>query len=200
MNNNTNYNELKKEVGAINSKNGLHNKEYSSEHFITLILSELYEAMEAERLNRMADIGKYIERLSSMSYSIEELTTTLELSSYNDKRLEIFERNSLYYVFIKGTIEEELADAFLRTMDIAYIHNIDLEVCNTKPLTGDYMTEDIYIITTDILSNATSLSHKVNLLASYIIQLANKHNVELSLQVRFKLDYNKLSYKPIKKY
>lgn len=196
---NNDYNELKQEVGVINSKNGLHNKEYSYEHFITLILSELYEAMEADRLNRRADTDKYIERLASMSYSLEELLTALSLSD-KDKALAIFERNRLYYVFIKGTIEEELADAFLRTMDMAYIHNIDLEVCNTKPLTGDYMTEDIYIITTDVLSNTTSLSNKVNLLASYIIQLANKNNVELYLQVRFKLDYNNLSYKPIKKY
>lgn len=94
MNNNTNYNELKQEVGVINSKNGLHNKEYSSEHFITLILSELYEAMEAERLGHRADFVTFLQLLDANNSRMDEINLT------NEELHEILMQNRRKYVEI----------------------------------------------------------------------------------------------------
>lgn len=184
MNNNTNYNEFRKEVGEVNKAKGIHDKIYSYNHSLSLIFSELYEAMEADRLGN---------RVDKMNLDFEELH---EIITQNKaKYIEFYNKH------IKGTVEEELADAYLRLFDLAYVANVDLyyiDKSKLKELTGGYITEDILIIIEDTLkrSRKTQLSYLLN----YIKQLSYKHNAFLKLHSRLKLDYNKLYINNKKKY
>lgn len=61
---NNDYNEFRKEVGEVNKAKGIHDKIYSYNHSLSLIFSELYEAMEADRLgNRVDKINLDFEEL-----------------------------------------------------------------------------------------------------------------------------------------
>ena len=44
-----------KRAHKIATDNGFHDEKYSDKHFVSLIVAELYEAVEAHRENRRAD-------------------------------------------------------------------------------------------------------------------------------------------------
>lgn len=79
---------------------------------LMLIVSELGEACEADRKNRHADFK---------SYDSVYIDTLLECGSTIHSGNIAFER------CIKDTFEDEIADAFLRLMDLCGTMNIDIE-------------------------------------------------------------------------
>ena len=79
---------------------------------LMLIVSELGEACEADRKNRHADFE---------CYNSVYIDTLLECGSTIHSGNIAFER------CIKDTFEDEIADAFLRLMDLCGAMNIDIE-------------------------------------------------------------------------
>ena len=79
---------------------------------LMLIVTELGEACEADRKNRHADIYTFVEEFSKkitpMQNSDEAFKKTFE-------------------TYIKDTFEDEIADVFLRLMDLCGAMNIDIE-------------------------------------------------------------------------
>lgn len=197
---NNNYNEFRKEVGEVNKAKGIHDKIYSYNHSLSLIFSELYEAMEADRLGNRVDFVIFLNLLNLNSSRFDKINLDFEelhdiLIQNKTKYIDIYNKH------IKGTIEEEIADAYLRLFDLAYVANVDLyhiDKSKLKELTGEYITEDIIIIIEDVLkrSRKTQLSYLLN----YIRQLSYKYNTFLMLHSRLKLDYNKLYINNKKKY
>ena len=64
------------------------------EHFITLILSELYEAMEADRLGHRADFVTFLQLLDANNSRMDEINLT------NEELHEILMQNRRKYVEI----------------------------------------------------------------------------------------------------
>lgn len=56
-----NLNELRDEAYATAKANGWHEQEYSDEHYLMLIITEVAEAVQADRNNRHADVAKFKE-------------------------------------------------------------------------------------------------------------------------------------------
>jgi len=79
---------------------------------LMLIVSELSEALEADRKKRHADIGRYDNH---------EMDSSLFGRSRDECFKEAFE------LYIKDTFEDEIADAFLRLMDLCGAYGIDIE-------------------------------------------------------------------------
>ena len=79
---------------------------------LMLIVSELGEACEADRKNRHADLRKF-------QYYYEHLFQTGE--SLGSRFKNAFEHE------VKDTFEDEIADAFMRLMDLYGAMNIDIE-------------------------------------------------------------------------
>lgn len=78
---------------------------------LMLIVSELGEACEADRKNKHADFIAFREailRIDARSDSSEKFKSAFE-------------------AHIKDTFEDEIADAFLRLMDLCGEHHIDIE-------------------------------------------------------------------------
>lgn len=97
-----NLNELRNQAYRNAVVHGWHEENLSDEHFLCLVISELMEAVEADRKGSHADIeafNKYCDRIDFK---------------------ENFERQ------IKGTVEEELADACIRLLDLAGLRNCEL--------------------------------------------------------------------------
>jgi len=54
-----NLNELKERAYKCACNHGFHDKELSDDHFLALVISELSEAIEADRKNKHADIKQF---------------------------------------------------------------------------------------------------------------------------------------------
>ena len=101
-------------------------KGFDNFHIPTLLMltvSELGEALEADRKNRHADYKKLYEEFPA--FPITEFPKDVwEMHEFHEsleKYAEAFERN------VKDTFEDEIADAFLRLMDLCGAYDIDIE-------------------------------------------------------------------------
>jgi len=108
-------NELRDEIFAYAEKQGFHEAPFNFGESLMLIVSELSEALEADRK------GKYAENpLVPMTNEKVGYDNLL-----NIKPETITER--FYKTFVKGTVEEEIADAIMRLCALAGHNSIDLD-------------------------------------------------------------------------
>ena len=86
---------------------------------LMLIVSELGEACEADRKNKHADFITFREAILRTDNTIGDIV--LPPLDSSEKFKLAFEAH------IKDTFEDEIADAFLRLMDLCGEYNIDIE-------------------------------------------------------------------------
>ena len=95
-------NDLVDKAGKHAKDKGFHDKELSIGEALMLVVSELSEALEAARNGRWA--GKLLTSDVVCNYSMEK-----------------------YEALVRGTVEEEIADAVIRLADFCFRCGIDLE-------------------------------------------------------------------------
>lgn len=115
-----NLNSACQSVHKLALKKGFENQPIPTN--LMLVVTELSEAVEADRKNRHADYPRFKGNLpvrfvfpSGRSY----------LSAPLDKCEEIYKAS--FEKYIKDTFEDEIADAFMRLMDLCAELNIDIE-------------------------------------------------------------------------
>ena len=176
-----NLNELRDRAYKTDCDHGFHDEELSNEHCLCLVISELMEAVEADRKGKQPNIMQF-ER--GISYPMNDF-------------------KQVYDYCIKGTVEEELADAPIRLLDLCGLSKIDIgdfldEIISeeAKRYNGETFTESIYAISTipirceyeyDFLFN-----EQVNGMLLGIIGLAKYLNIDLFWHVEQKMRYNEL--------
>lgn len=104
----SNVNELAKEVYRRNVEKGFYQKEKNIGEMIALLHSELSEALECDRKDRYANADN--ETWDMLDASPDEM-------SFAD----------LFRETVKDTFEDEIADTFIRLLDISGFLEIDLE-------------------------------------------------------------------------
>lgn len=97
-------NELSKEIYEANKAKGFHEEKHSFEHMACLIISELMEAVEADRKGRIADLDGFNKAMEHDSRYPEGLDESFEFNFKN---------------YIKDTVEDKLCDAVIRLLDTA---------------------------------------------------------------------------------
>lgn len=102
-----NLNELRDKAYQCAVVHGWHEENLSDEHFLCLVISELMEAVEADRKGRHADTKKFNQE---MDYYIHEMKLYGE--NYDKAYRDTFE----YY--LKDSVEDELSDACIRLLDL----------------------------------------------------------------------------------
>ena len=100
-----NLNKLRDRAYKTACEHGFHDEELSNEHYLCLVISELMEAVEADRKGKKSLIMQFECGIS-------------------------YPKNNFKQVFdfcIKGTVEEELADVVIRCLDLAGLRGWDLQ-------------------------------------------------------------------------
>ena len=99
-----NLNELAKQFHERAKEKGFWDEPRETGTLLMLIVSELSEALEADRKNKHADMGNY----------------------YVDLGIGLSEEHA-FRGYIKDTFEDELADTFIRLLDLVGYMGIDIE-------------------------------------------------------------------------
>ncbi len=195
-----NLNELAKEIHKDNKAKGFHDEDWSNEHCLCLVISELMEAVEADRAsnrNKNANLEIFNRRIdSSRSYKglIPEIS--------KERAYQV-----IYDETIKGSIAEELADAVIRLLDLAGKKELYISVSNSDNseciefFNKKTFTEQIYSLCNSIFNWSNHLDETINN-CIYIIEIICKtKGIDLYQHVSLKLKYNKTRpYKHGKEY
>lgn len=169
-----NLNNLRDEALKIACNHGFHDTELSDEHCLMLVITELSEAVEADR--------------KGCWFTDEDRTEYLKCQK--DKFY-----TYAYENYIKGTVEEELADTVIRMLDMAGMRNIDLNdrfVISYTVSKSKSFTENCYSIIKDIVNYKYTLEECINYAIRQIIELAGFYNINLEWHINMKMEYNSL--------
>lgn len=150
---------------------GFHDKEYSDEHWLMLILTEIGEAVNADRKDKYADI--------------EEFNKTTKITDFGFMRT--FEK------CIKDSVCDELADVVIRCLDFAGLKKIDIdqeeEKCKDD---GSSFTDKMYWICYSLCYDDFYLSDNIGEVLIDIFQVASCYKIDLLWFVEQKMRYNEL--------
>lgn len=177
---NINLNKWRDRAYKTACEHGFHDKELSNEHLLCLVISELMEAVEADRKGKL---GKKCKSSFEMEYNrypalVEE-----------EKRFKCsFEKH------IKDSLPDELSDAVIRLLDLAGLRNFNLNRFSPVDVVSreKTFTENIYAIVKEIIDRKYSLEEQVNYVITQVFALANILGVDLLWHINQKMRYNEL--------
>lgn len=178
-------------------EHGFHNQELSNEHCFCLVISELMEAVEADRKGKRANVDRYNKKIAN-----SRICQGLDPDIPKERGYEV-----AYNETIKGSIEEELADAVIRLLDLAGFRGISLELANediddcvedmAEACRNETFIESIYSISTlpvrydGIFDFPTALNDMI----LSIFGLAKHLDIDLLWHIKQKMKYNELREK-----
>lgn len=170
-------------------KHGFHEQNYRDYHYMMLIVTEISEAVNADRN------GKYANR--TMFEKNFDTPQTNPVSHW------IF----CYEVFIKDTVEDEFADAAIRIFDYVGLNDSHIndslfteeaysDLC--KSLEGHSLTEILFCV---ILSFGKEDTCDVSTILYYLFAVSYHFGIDLLWHIEQKMKYNEMRpYKHNKKY
>lgn len=176
-------NELRDRAYKTACEHGFHEEELSDKHFLMLVITELSEAVEADRKGRLGDI-EYYKFLSNKS-----IVRTCNPEYFN----------KLAFIFsIKDSVGDELADAAIRLLDLAGSRNVDVQRIQT--MEKEYVSlfnmipfpECIYDIVLNIVKYERSIPSCINISLASIFALAECGDIDLIWHINEKMKYNEL--------
>jgi NTP pyrophosphatase (non-canonical NTP hydrolase) len=191
-------NELRDKAYRTACGHGFHDQELSNEHFLCLVISELMEAVEADRRGKRANVDWFEKKIST-----SRICQGLDPDIPKERGYEV-----AYNETIKGSIEEELADAVIHLLDLAGLRGISLEPA-MKDINSDVIddsadscvsetfTETIYAISTLPVryDGLFDFPTTVNDMIVSIFGLAKHLEIDLFWHIEQKMRYNELREK-----
>lgn len=152
------------------------------------------EAVEADRKGRRANVDRYNKKIAN-----SRICQGLDSDIPKERGYEV-----AYNETIKGSIEEELADAVIRLLDLAGLRGISLELANgdiddciedmAEACKDETFTESIYSISTLPVryDGLYDFHTTVNDMVLSIFGLAKYLEIDLFWHIEQKMKYNKL--------
>ena len=174
-----NLNKLRDKAYQCAVAHGWHEENLSNEHFLCLVISELMEAVEADRTGKHADRKSFIKH-----YAAEEPHDSANFM-YSFTR------------FIKGTVEEELADACIRLLDLAGLRNVDFVIQQVEYPFGsnETFTEFCFGVCRQITSSTherIGFSININVVLMDIFSYCRYKGIDIIWHIEQKMKYNEL--------
>ena len=183
-------NGMMNEVWKIATSHGWHEQPHSTEHYLGLIMTEMAEAIEADRNGKRANTDAMAELLDAQAKSKEGLSAHWYDMWYSE----------YYNFYVKGSIEEEFADVVIRVLDMAYgrhcsPHDSDYLLWHGYDNYGDNFSkeksfvESAWTFIKEVLNFGTmNISDSV----SYMYAWAEHLGIDLDTHIRWKMKYNEL--------
>ncbi len=171
-----NLNELRDKAYQCAVAHGWHDENLSDEHFLCLVISELMEAVEADRK------GMHANRANFEYYMKQR------------KR----DDGEFMYAFkqdIKDSVEDELADACIRMLDLAGLRGYDLdsfdyEGSDTEDYSDMTFTESMFRICVYVTDNL--YRDEPFILLNEIFAFCRDRNIDIFWHIEQKIKYNEL--------
>jgi len=170
-----NLNKLRDKAYQCAVAHGWHEEKKSNRHWLCLVISELMEAVEADRKGKHANLNMYHEICRSYIPSIPK------------KNGFIFS----YEETIKGTVEEELADACIRLFDYAGVTGYDLDDFDYNESDMDNYSEMTF---TESMYNITNyiMEWDITVVLDEIFAFCWDRNIDIFWHIEQKMKYNEL--------
>lgn len=163
-------------------KNGFWDTPMSDEKALVLIMSEVMEAVEADRKERRADKAAYLHDYN------EELDPEYDPLFIESAMLAPFREH------IKDTLEDEIADSCLRICDLAGSKGMalggNIEFGDT--FKGAEVTDYAWHICKCLTDDMSTLFDRLNEALSALVCLAGSLHINLDWHIREKIKYNAL--------
>lgn len=172
---NINLNHLRDRAYQCACAHGFHDEELSDEHFLMLVITELAEAVEADRQNKRSNYPSFKAGINFQAVTTDEMWK------------EAFE------AYLKNTVEDELADAVIRLLDLAGYRKFDLNdtmvlcYCVDEEKT---FTENCYLIVQNLSDARHSVEENINYSMRQILKLASFYDIDLLWHIEQKMKYN----------
>lgn len=175
-----NLNELRDRAYRNAVAHGWHEEDKSNQHWLCLVISELMEAVEADRTGVKAQAVRFNK---DMDYLIHEFKV------YGEKYVEAFIENFNRYV--KDTVEDELADACIRLFDFAGVTGYDLDDFDYENSDADDYSEMTF---TEAMYNITSYVMKwdIPVILNEIFAFCRDRHIDIFWYIKRKMEYNEL--------
>ena len=164
-------NELRDRAYQCACRHGFHDKEYSDEYWLMLIITEISEAVNADRNGRKANVDFFKRKYSGSD------------SKFGYEKL------------IKGSVEEELADVVIRFLDYAGLNKISIDdriILSYTVTKKKSFIENMYAIVKDIVNYKYSKEELINYAFRQVLRVAEFHNIDLLYHIEQKMKYNEL--------
>lgn len=161
-------------------EHGWHEDKRPAEHWLCLVISEIMEAVQADRKGDHADLATFKSHTKrNWSYCFE--------------------------IYIKDTFEDELADAAIRLLDLAGTYNIKLKPADYDEADRELMIPDAeftviaYVLTAELapfieisdeVTWRVELEFIINDILCLLFMVAEKYSFDLMDYVQLKMMYN----------
>lgn len=189
-------NKLRDDAYDCACKHGFHDTEQTDEHYLMLVISEIGEAINADRKNHKLYSKKILEKLPKVDYTKEskELYTMV------------------FDVSIKDTFEDEMSDIVIRLLDLAGLRKVNLndlqEILINEKLNivlkgseGKSLTQLLYDTTGTLCIPKMNITNRIFGAMGAIFAIAHKYKIDLWKHIELKMKYNELRpYKNGKEY
>ena len=177
-----NYKEYTAKAFDIAKRHGFHDKEMPEEHWLMLIISELSEMVEADRKEKYAQVGMFKKNCN----------TTQPNGTENEHWKYCFN------LFIKDTVEDEMADVCIRIFDLAGLLGLELEefekVADTDPIFKMVrempFTQKAFDICYQITRRIIPLKKRMEIALDNIHIWAKSEEINLEWHIEQKMKYN----------
>ena len=161
-------------------EHGFHDRELSVEHYLMLVITEVSEAVEADRKNLKANLGKY-ER---------ELNKYEKLVGYDTRFNCAFEK------YVKNSVGDELADVCIRLYDMCGALGLDIDCeCGFDAEHESWyrsrtFCELCYSLSARVVGVVDDMSYGVQECLRFCHSIAHVNGIDLERHIELKMQYN----------
>lgn len=169
-----NLNKLRDKAYQCTIAHGWHEENLSDKHFPCLVISELMEAVEADRKGRHANRNLFEYYMNQKARSDDEFIYAFKHG-------------------IKDTVEDELSDAFIRLLDLAGLRGIPIRYSFGSVVQEDKtFTENIYYIISELTNPKYTSITNIGYVLNQIQKLADMLKIDILWHIEQKMKYNEL--------
>lgn len=187
MNNLINLDDLKNRIFKCNKEAGFHDKDLGNVTYVMLIITELSEAVNADRKG---------------NYASQKISSTSRYTSFPTSENR-FKKE--FNAFIKDTVEDELADSVIRILDLCARRNVNISLSEyrlswrTVVLSKETFVDSVFFITKSLTNNYLfsngKLGYRIVDILENIFALARSQEIDLLWHIEQKVRYNEATLK-----